>query len=56
VHMLQPDLQRLLHGALLRQFLAGSAAISYPGKIAFPPRSYNGAEREERRRKNISTF
>jgi hypothetical protein len=43
----QPDLQRLFHGILLRRFIAVTAAISHQGKIAFPPRGYNGAEGEE---------
>jgi hypothetical protein len=54
--MLQPDLQRLFHGVLLRCFLAGTAAISYPGKIAVPPWSFNGVERGEREREKIFPF
>jgi hypothetical protein len=34
----------------------GTAAISYPEKIAFPAWSYNGAEREERRMEIFSVY
>ena len=44
------------HGVLLRCFIAGTALISLPEKIAFRPRSYNGAEREGRKRKNIFSY
>ncbi|MHB8833911.1 MAG: hypothetical protein ACYC9V_12200, partial [Desulfobacteria bacterium] len=37
-------------------FIAGTEAISYPGKIAFPPRSFNGMERVGRRMENIYTY
>jgi hypothetical protein len=52
--MLQPDLQRLFHGVLLRRFLAGTAAIPYPGKIAFPPLSFNGEREKNEEEINIS--
>jgi hypothetical protein len=54
--MLQPDLQRLFHGVLLRFIPAGTAAIPYPGKIAVPQWSFNGVEREERRREKYPPF